>query len=119
MLENACADIYMHEDRVQEALARLVDDDQVERLAGIFRALGDPTRVRIVSLLAGGELCVCDLAAALGMTQSAVSHQLRTLRDLGLVRWRRDGRQVFYTLDDEHVADLFYRAVEHIGHQEG
>ncbi|MBN1659644.1 MAG: helix-turn-helix transcriptional regulator [Anaerolineae bacterium] len=119
MVEERCAGTHLHEGRVQEALARLVDDDRVERLAGIFRALGDPTRVRIVSLLAGGELCVCDLAAALGMTQSAVSHQLRTLRDRGLVRGRRDGKQVFYTLDDEHVADLFYRAVEHVGHQEG
>jgi DNA-binding transcriptional ArsR family regulator len=78
--------------------------------------LSDPTRVRIVSLLRGDELCVCDLAAALDMSQSAVSHQLRTLRDLRLVRWRRVGRQVFYTLDDAHVADLFQRGLEHVVH---
>jgi DNA-binding transcriptional ArsR family regulator len=78
--------------------------------------LSDPTRVRIISLLADGELCVCDLSAALDMSQSAVSHQLRTLRDLRLVRWRRQGRQIFYTLDDDHVSDLFRRGLDHVAH---
>jgi ArsR family transcriptional regulator len=72
--------------------------------------------VRIVSLLADAELCVCDLAVALGMSQSAVSHQLRTLRDLRLVRWRREGRQIYYALDDDHVADLFRRGLDHVAH---
>ena len=72
--------------------------------------------MRIVSLLSEAELCVCDLAAALDMSQSAVSHQLRTLRDLQLVRWRREGRQVFYALDDEHVSDLFQRGLDHVIH---
>jgi ArsR family transcriptional regulator len=85
-------------------------------LAETFKALSDPSRVRIVSLLASAELCVCDLAAALGMSQSAVSHQLRTLRDLRLVRWRRDGRQIFYALDDEHVAELFQMGLDHVLH---
>jgi ArsR family transcriptional regulator len=106
----------MHEDRVQKALPHLLGDATALRLAETFRALSDPSRVRIVSLLADAELCVCDLAAVLGMSQSAVSHQLRTLRDLRLVRWRREGRQIFYTLDDEHVADLYRRAVDHVGH---
>jgi DNA-binding transcriptional ArsR family regulator len=78
--------------------------------------LSDPTRVRIISLLADGELCVCDLSAALDMSQSAVSHQLRALRDLRLVRWRRQGRQIFYTLDDDHVSDLFRRGLDHVAH---
>lgn len=117
-MESTCAETHVHEDRVQDARRRLVGPEQAGQLADIFRALSDPTRVRIVSLLAGAELCVCDLSAALEMSQSAVSHQLRTLRDLRLVRWRRDGRQVFYTLDDEHVADLFARALEHIRHNE-
>jgi ArsR family transcriptional regulator, lead/cadmium/zinc/bismuth-responsive transcriptional repressor len=119
MVESGCAHTYLHEACVRDAVTRLVNDGQARRLADVFRALGDATRVKIVSLLSGGEVCVCDLAAALDMTQSAVSHQLRTLRDLGLVRGRREGRQVFYTLDDEHVADLFSRALEHIGHGEG
>ena len=101
---------------MRRALPRLVDDELALRLAEMFKALSDPTRVRIVSLLADAELCVCALAAALGMSQSAVSHQLRTLRDMRLVRRRRQGRQIFYTLDDEHVADLFRRGLEHVEH---
>jgi ArsR family transcriptional regulator len=115
--DSRCAEIYIHEDCVQAALPNLVDGGTATRLAETFKALSDPTRVRIVSLLAGAELCVCDLAAALGMGQSAMSHQLRTLRDLRLVRWRRDGRQIFYTLDDEHVADLFQRGLAHVTHE--
>jgi ArsR family transcriptional regulator len=101
---------------VHDAIPHLVDDATAARLAETFRALSDPTRVRVVSLLAQAELCVCDLAAALGVSQSAMSHQLRTLRDLRLVRRRREGRQVFYTLDDDHVADLFQRGLEHVAH---
>jgi DNA-binding transcriptional ArsR family regulator len=116
MNDEQCTATYIHEDRVQDALQFLVEDSTAELLAETFKALSDPTRVRMVSLLADAELCVCDLAAALGMTQSAVSHQLRTLRDLRLVRWRREGRQIFYALDDDHVADLFRRGLEHVAH---
>jgi DNA-binding transcriptional ArsR family regulator len=115
--DEKCAEIYIHEDRVQEALPHLLTDMAAVRLAETFRALSDPTRVRIVSLLANAELCVCDLAAALGMSQSAVSHQLRTLRNLRLVRWHREGQQIFYTLDDEHVADLYRRGLDHVAHE--
>ena len=116
MGEDHCTESYIHEDRVQRAIAHLVDGSTAVRLAETFKALSDPSRVRMVSLLADDALCVCDLAAALGMSQSAVSHQLRTLRDLRLVRWRREGRQIFYTLDDEHVADLFRRGLDHVVH---
>jgi ArsR family transcriptional regulator len=117
MSDSHCAETYIHEDQVQAVINNLVDDPTAIRLAETFRALSDPTRVRMVSLLANAELCVCDLAAALGMSQSAVSHQLRTLRDLRLVRWRRDGRQIFYALDDDHVAELFRRGLEHVVHE--
>ena len=116
MSDEHCAETYIHEERVQAALPRALADDTAIRLAETFKALSDPSRVRIVSLLAEAELCVCDLAAALGMSQSAVSHQLRTLRDLHLVRWRREGRQIFYALDDEHVSDLFQRGLDHVTH---
>lgn len=116
MNDDHCTATYIHEDRVQVALAHLVDTSTAVHLAETFKALSDPTRVRIVSLLAQDELCVCDVAAALDMSQSAVSHQLRTLRDLRLVRWRREGRQIFYTLDDEHVSDLFQRGLDHVAH---
>jgi ArsR family transcriptional regulator len=116
MSDSHCAEAYVHGKRVQAALEHLVEDTAAIRLAETFKALSDPSRVRIVSLLAGAELCVCDMATTLGMSQSAVSHQLRTLRDLRLVRWRREGRQIFYTLDDDHVADLFQRGLEHVAH---
>jgi ArsR family transcriptional regulator len=93
-----------------------VDDETAAHLAEIFKALSDPTRLRVISLLAQAEFSVCDLAATLGVSQSAMSHQLRTLRDLRLVRRRREGRQIFYTLDDDHVADLFQRGLEHVAH---
>jgi ArsR family transcriptional regulator len=116
MSENHCAETHRNRHGMQAALGRLVDDKIVDSLADTFRALGDPTRLRLVSLLAGNELCVCDLASALGMSQSATSHQLRTLRDLRLVRWRREGRQIFYALDDDHVTDLLQRGLEHVAH---
>lgn len=117
MSDNHCAgDAHGHGIHLESALEYLVEDTIAVRLAETFKALSDPTRVRIVSLLAGAELCVCDLAAALSMSQSAVSHQLRTLRDLRLVRWRREGRMIFYTLDDDHVGDLFQRGLDHVVH---
>jgi len=82
----------------------------------LFKALSDPSRVRIISALAHTELCVYDLAATLGMSQSAVSHQLRSLRELRLVRYRKEGRNVYYQLDDEHIQDLFQRGLEHVQH---
>ena len=116
MSDEHCAETHIHKDCVQAALPHVLEDATAVRLAETLKALSDPSRVRIVSLLAKAELCVCDLAAALDMSQSAVSHQLRTLRDLHLVRWRREGRQIFYALDDEHVTDLFQRGLDHVTH---
>ena len=87
---------------------------QVNRLAEIFRALGDPSRVRILDALSHDELCVCDLATLAGMSESAVSHQLRLLRNLRLVRSRREGRMVFYALDDQHIVTLFEQGLRHV-----
>ena len=88
--------------------------DAVQGLADTFSALGDPTRVRILDALSHGELCVCDLAAVLRLSQSAVSHQLRLLRGMRLVRPRRDGRVVFYSLDDQHIMSLFRQTLQHV-----
>jgi DNA-binding transcriptional ArsR family regulator len=93
-----------------------MDEVTAEQLAQVFRALADPTRVRMVSVLVGAELCVGDLAAALGMSVSAVSHQLRLLRELRVVRRRRQGKRIYYALDDDHVRDLFERGLEHVQH---
>jgi ArsR family transcriptional regulator len=102
--------------RVRGAQERLIDGLTATRLAQTFKALSDPTRVRIISALSHNEMCVYDLAAALGMSQSAISHQLRTLREMRLVRFRKEGRHVYYTLDDEHIHDLFHQGLDHIEH---
>lgn len=101
---------------VPRAQRNILPQCLAEEMADVFRALSDPTRVRIVSALAEGELSVSELAETLGMTLSAVSHQLSLLRDLRVVRARRQGRRVFYCLDDEHVYSLYRRALEHVSH---
>lgn len=106
----------IHKDRIQTAQADLLDGLTATYMAQIFQALADPTRVRLISALLHVELCVCDIAATLGMSQSAVSHQLRILRDLRLVKARREGRIIFYSLDDEHIVHLIKRTKEHLEH---
>ena len=100
--------------RVRKIRQALVAPDAVQGLADTFSALGDPTRVRMLDALSHGELCVCDLAAVLGLSQSAVSHQLRLLRGMRLVRPRRDGRIVFYSLDDQHIISLVKQTLQHV-----
>ncbi len=87
---------------------------EAQEMAEFFAALADPTRLRLISLLAADECCVCDLAEQLGMTDSAISHQLRTLRAARLVRYRKEGRQVFYRLHDHHVVALYRTVQEHL-----
>ena len=86
----------------------------VEALAETFRALGDPTRVRILDALSAGELCVCDIASLVGISESAASHQLRLLRGMRLVRPRRAGRLVYYAVDDQHILELLRQALTHV-----
>lgn len=104
------------EANVPQAAKGLIDGPTATRLASTFKALSDPTRVRIISVLSQSEMCVHDLAAALGKSQSAVSHQLRTLREMRLVKHRKEGRHVYYTLDDEHVHSLFDQGLNHVEH---
>jgi ArsR family transcriptional regulator, lead/cadmium/zinc/bismuth-responsive transcriptional repressor len=92
----------------------LLRDEIVGALADIFKVLGDPTRVRILDALSRGERCVCDLAGLLRLTESAVSHQLRLLRNTRVVRPRREGRMIFYSLDDRHVLTLFRQGLRHV-----
>ena len=94
--------------------AQLLSSSTVEEIAATFSVLGDPTRIRILDALSAGELCVCDIAALAGISESAVSHQLRLLRGMRLVRPRRAGRQVFYSLDDQHIVELLRLAVTHV-----
>jgi ArsR family transcriptional regulator len=98
---------------------QLLGEGSVAALAETFRALGDTTRVRVLDALSRAELCVQDLADLLGLTQSAVSHQLRLLRAMRLVRTRRDGRLVYYSLDDDHIVKLFEQGLEHVEERVG
>lgn len=111
---DACEVFVADAARVAAVKAALVRSGSVALLAETFRALGDPTRVRILDALSHAELCVCDIATLLGLTQSAVSHQLRILRGLRLVRSRREGRMVFYALDDQHITGLFREGLRHV-----
>ena len=113
-----CEESFIHEDQVLAAQEHLIGGLTATRLASTFQALSDPTRVRLISALTNAELCVCDLAAVLGMSQSAVSHQLRSLRDLRLVKSRRLGREIFYTLDDDHIRALYELGLKHIQHSQ-
>jgi DNA-binding transcriptional ArsR family regulator len=101
-------------DRVRRVQARMTAMETAQELADIFAALADTTRLRILEALTQEELCVCDLTAALGLTQSGVSHHLRTLRNLRLVKHRRAGRLVYYSLDDAHIGNLFAQGLEHV-----
>lgn len=100
-----------------ENLHTVLSERLASRLAEIFRALSDPSRIRIISALADMEMNVGALAEQVGISESAVSHHLRGLRQMRLVRARKEGRQVFYTLDDEHIADLYRRGLDHILHE--
>jgi DNA-binding transcriptional ArsR family regulator len=99
---------------LSDVRSRLLGGRSVEAVAEVFKLLGDPTRVRIVDALAHGERCVCDLASLVGLSESAVSHQLRLLRAARLVRVRRSGRMAFYTLDDHHVVGLLHDTRKHV-----
>jgi len=92
----------------------LGDEAMVQALADTFRILGDPTRVRIVDALAEGQRCVHEISDQIGISESAVSHQLRLMRSMRIVRGRREGRCVYYTLDDQHVLDLFQQGLRHV-----
>lgn len=104
----------MHDDAVRRARQVSLADDEVSGLSRLFKVLGDPTRTRILRALRSGELCVCDLSHVLGMSVSSVSHQLRVLREQDLVRPRKQGKIVFYSLSDPHVLALHETALEHI-----
>ena len=109
-----CSDDHGNEVVTNATAELLLDQLTADRIAELFKALSDPTRVRIIGLLAHAELCVGDLARVLDMSQPAVSHQLRVLRNLRIVRARKSGRHVFYTMMDDHIHDLFDQSLAHI-----
>jgi DNA-binding transcriptional ArsR family regulator len=114
MLKDICLINYVDQDRVARSRARMHDERTIAELAEIFKVLSEPTRVRILQALSEEELCVCDIAAVVETTSSAISHQLRILRSARLVKSRKDGKMVYYSLDDEHVRNLFEEGIRHL-----
>lgn len=111
----AVCDLRMVDDRaVAAARAARADDEDLAHLADTFQMLASPTRLRIVEALAERELCVCDLSAVVEVSESAVSHHLRQMRQMRIVRYRKDGRIAYYRLDDDHVAQLFRLGLDHV-----
>lgn len=112
-----CDDRVVHVQHVRNVQNQLPATERIAAVSRTFAALADPTRLRIIAALSHSELCVCDLAASVGQSESAVSHHLRYLRDLGLVKSRRAGRFVHYSLDDDHVSSIYSLALEHVAHR--
>lgn len=104
----------LHEDIVQNVKKQMLDEDILFDVSDFFKILGDSTRAKIMWALDKSDMCVCDLATLLGMTKSAISHQLRTLRDSKLVKFKKEGKTVIYSLADNHVKDIFEKALEHV-----
>ncbi len=112
--EDACLCRVIHPKRIEKASQTCLQPEEHEKLANLFKAMGDTTRLKILLALSHEEMCVCDLAAFLGITESAVSHQLRILRQLYLVANRREGPVLYYRLNDEHISRLIDIGLEHI-----
>ncbi|MBQ4071263.1 MAG: winged helix-turn-helix transcriptional regulator [Clostridia bacterium] len=106
----------VHTEHIATARAGMPEEGMLYDLADFFKILGDSTRINILFALDRGPLCVCDIAAMLGMTKSAVSHQLKSLRQNGLVSYKKSGKNVFYSLADEHVKSIIEVALEHLSH---
>lgn len=111
-----CDVVCVNTKNVNEIKSRLPEIDEVQKLSDIYKALGDPTRFKILYCLQQKEMCVCDISAILDMSQSAISHQLRVLRNLRLVKYRKEGKMVYYSLDDEHIFVILGEGLNHIRH---
>ncbi len=113
---DSCLETKIDTEKVSRVKACMIGDDDSIRLSEVFKVLGDPTRIKIIFTLSKCDLCVCDIAEAIGMTQSAVSHQLRMMRNMKLVKYRKEGKSVYYSLDDDHILQLFNQGMEHVRH---
>lgn len=114
MGDELCSCDIVHENLIEIVKKKMPQEEKLYDLAELFKVFGDTTRVKIISALFEAELCVCDIAVLLGMSQSAISHQLRVLRQARLVKHRKEGKVVFYSLDDEHIKTIFNQGLEHI-----
>lgn len=114
---DVCEQLCEHPQNICLARAELISDETAFQVAETFKILGDPTRVKMLQVLLKRELCVCDLAAVLEMGQSAISHQLRVLRGARLVKYRKEGKMAWYSLDDEHISNLLLQGLNHADHK--
>ena len=110
-----CEFMHVHEHMVEKVMKVMPAGEELQNLAEFFRVFGDSTRIRILYALSQSELCVCDIASLLGMGQSAISHQLRILKQMRLVKFRREGKSVLYSLADNHIETILAQGMEHIG----
>jgi len=117
--DDICEILCVDRKKVAQVRRKMQPVEKLMALADLFDALGDSTRVRLLHALSYDELCVCDLASLIGLSQSAVSHQLRLLRMSRLVKNRKDGKMVYYSLDDEHVGSLLAEGLKHVGERRG
>lgn len=113
-----CDFILVHDQVVKKVLEVMPQGEELQKLADFFKIFGDSTRIRILYALSQSELCVCDIASLLGMGQSAISHQLRILKQMRLVKFRRDGKSVLYSLADGHIETILAQGMEHIGERQ-
>lgn len=110
-----CATI--HQDVIDSVRSSMPSEESLYDISELFKVFGDTTRIKIICALFEAEMCVCDIAKLLNMTQSAISHQLRVLKQARLVKYRRDGKIVYYSLDDEHIKHIFNQGLEHISEE--
>jgi ArsR family transcriptional regulator, lead/cadmium/zinc/bismuth-responsive transcriptional repressor len=112
-----CNCIEVHKDCVSCVKENMLSDNVFSSLSELFKVFGDYTRIKIIYALLKKELCVCDIAEVLGMSQSSISHQLRVLKGARLVKFRKEGKVVYYSLDDEHIGSIFNAGLEHLEHE--
>jgi len=111
-----CEEYNTNSDNVNKVKKSMLGEEEIIMLSEVFKTLGDPTRLKIIFALSKCDMCVCDIAEILNMTQSAISHQLRILRNQRLVKFRKEGKSAIYSLDDEHILQLFNQGLEHVRH---
>lgn len=104
----------IHDEVIDKLQDKTISDNTIEELSNLFKAMEDPTRVKILNILLNTEACVCDIAALINMTHSAISHQLRVLKLARIFKSRKEGKVVYYSLDDDHVKDIFHKGLNHV-----
>ena len=113
-MQEVCQEVHVHETVVEQVRANLPEDSLLREVAEMFKVFGDPTRTKILSALFEAELCVCDISEIVQMSPSAVSHQLRILRQTKLVKSRRQGKEIYYSLEDSHICTIYRMALDHL-----